>query len=56
MRPRTKRERLVAELSSKLPEITEAQIRGERSIVFHITLTAVRMKCGAVNVERCGLM
>lgn len=34
MRPRTKRERLVAELSSKLPEITEAQIRWGKKHCF----------------------
>lgn len=34
MRPRTKRERLVAELSSKLPAITEAQIRWGKKHCF----------------------
>lgn len=34
MRPRTKRERLVAELSSKLPEITDAQIRWGKKHCF----------------------
>lgn len=34
MRPRTKRERLVAELSSKLPEITKAQIRWGKKHCF----------------------
>lgn len=34
MRPRTKRERMVAELSSKLPEITEAQIRWGKKHCF----------------------
>ena len=46
MKPRTKREKLVVELSSKLPAITETQIR--------IMPTTVKMKCGAANVERCG--
>lgn len=34
MKPRTKRERMVAELSSKLPEITEAQIRWGKKHCF----------------------
>jgi DNA-directed RNA polymerase subunit RPC12/RpoP len=34
MKPRTKHERLVAELSSKLPEITEAQIRWGKKHCF----------------------
>lgn len=59
MRPRTKRERLVAELSSKLPEITEAQIRwGKKHCFPH---NAYRCKdemwcseCGKMWVDTTG--
>ena len=59
MRPRTKRERLVAELSSKLPAITEAQIRwGKKHCFPH---NAYRCKdemwcseCGKMWVDTTG--
>ncbi len=59
MRPRTKRERLVAELSSKLPEITDAQIRwGKKHCFPH---NAYRCKdemwcseCGKMWVDTTG--
>lgn len=59
MRPRTKRERLVAELSSKLPEITDAQIRwGKKHCFLH---NAYRCKdemwcseCGKMWVDTTG--
>lgn len=59
MRPRTKRERLVAELSSKLPAITEAQIRwGKKHCFPH---NAYRCKdemwcseCGRLWVDTTG--
>lgn len=59
MKPRTKRERLVVELSSKLPAITEAQIRwGKKHCFPH---TAYRCKdeiwcsdCGKMWVDTTG--
>lgn len=59
MRPRTKREKLVVELSGKLPAITEAQIRwGKRHCFPH---TAYRCKdemwcseCGKMWVDTTG--
>lgn len=59
MKPRTKRERLVAELSSKLPAITEAQVRwGKKHCFPH---TAYRCKdemwcgdCGKMWVDTTG--
>lgn len=59
MRPRTKRERLVAELSSKLPAITEAQVRwGKKHCFPHV---AYRCKdemwcgdCGRMWVDTTG--
>ena len=59
MKPRTKRERMVAELSSKLPAITEAQIRwGKKHCFPH---NAYRCKdemwcseCGKMWVDTTG--
>lgn len=59
MRPRTKRERLVVELSSKLPAITEAQVRwGKKHCLPH---TAYRCKdemwcgdCGKMWIDTTG--
>lgn len=53
MRPRTKRERLVAELSSKLPAITEAQIKWGKKHCF--THNAYRCK-DEMWCSECGRM
>lgn len=59
MRPRTKRERLVAELSSKLPAITEAQIRWGKKHCFPHNVYRCKdemwcSECGKMWVDTTG--
>ena len=59
MKPRTKRERLVAELSSKLPAITEAQIRwGKKHCFTHNAFLCKNemwcSECGRLWIDTTG--
>lgn len=54
MKPRTKLEKRVTELSGKLPAITKEQEDWAKSICLTILPTNVRMSYGVPNVVRCG--
>lgn len=54
MKPRTKLQKEVAELSEKLGEISESPKIGRKNICLLALRINVRMNFGVQNVVRCG--